>query len=486
MTSAGPSRRGNTTVDGQDEHDLDDMMPHSPGSLVGGQQSTETVDRNGPPPPSTTNRRSRNQGHQGPVVVTRTPRPNRRSFCYRFCLWLSRLKWKAIFAWMFIFMVLMTCIGTLLDSGNSPGRETSPAVLANSTGAPTTSYEPNVAEHLDHSHQQHDIQTAGFTVYAATASNVKATDSTLAQEWFRDRQTQTAFSPAPGLYLVPISAPSVHWTLTTRYSSPSDSSATAVEWPKLQEWSRDLSAASKESEADLGARGPGDTSEVVAPQEKSDITSLDHWGVEILYFLHRRSLRNMQIEKDWCMNNTCNQNETRLCINGTKLLNKFETQTCEWCWDNSTNKTIPHLAKLEPHCDEFSERSLRVLLTICGVLLLSMLIIMALLALRKLRHMQKRRVARKLSGSEFSGLSQAGAPTAQKRASNDTAEKSPKRTKLQKKRSQRLNPLDEKKSGNASAQNEKVLMMPRAVPHAIDEEVFSDIHNIGPREVVPR
>ena len=429
MTSAGPSRRGNTTVDGPDEHELDDMMPHSPGSLVGGQQSTGTVNRNGPPPPSTTNPRSRNQGHQGPVVVTRTPRPNRIPLCYPFCLWLSRLKWKAIFAWMFIFMVLMTCIGALLDSGDSPGGETSSAVLANSTGAPT-SYEPNVAEHLDHSHQQHDIQTAGFTVYQATASNVEATDSTLAQGWFRNRQTQTAFSPAPGLYLVPISAPSAHWTLTTRYSSPSDSSATAVEWPKLQERSRDVSAASKESEPHLGARGPGDTSEVVAPHEKSDITSFGHRGVEILYSLHRRSLRNMQIEKDWCMNNTCSQNETRLCINGTKLLNKFATQTCEWCWDNSINKTIPHLAKLEPHCDEFSKRSLRVLLTICGVPLLSMLIIMALLALRNFSHMQKRRVARKLSGSESSGPSQAGDPIAQKRASNDTAEKSPKLTKL--------------------------------------------------------
>ena len=105
---------------------------------------------------------------------------------------------------------------------------------------------------------------------------------------------------------------------------------------------------------------------------------------------------------------------------------------------------------------------------------------MALLALRKLRHMQKSRVARKLSGSESSGPLQAGDPKAQqKRASNDTAEKSPKRTKLQKKRSQRLNPLDEKKSGNASAQNGKVLIMPRAVPHAIDEEVFSDIRTMG-------
>ena len=298
MTSAGSSRRGNTTVDGQDEHELDDMMPHSPGSLVRGQQSTGTVDRNGPPPTSTTNPRSRNQGHQAPVVVTRTPRPNRIPLCYRFCLWLSRLMCEAIVAWMFIFMVLVICIGALLDSGDSPGGETSSAVLANSTGAPTTSYEQNVAKDLDHSHQQHDIQIAGFTVYPATASNVEATDSTLAQEWFRNRQTQTAFSPAPGLYLVPISAASAHWTLTTRYSSPSDSSATAVEWPKLQERSRDLSAASKESELDLGARGPADTREVVAPQEKSDITSFDHWGVEILYSLHRRSLRNMQIEKD--------------------------------------------------------------------------------------------------------------------------------------------------------------------------------------------
>lgn len=104
---------------------------------------------------------------------------------------------------------------------------------------------------------------------------------------------------------------------------------------------------------------------------------------------------------------------------------------------------------------------------------------MALLALRKLRRMQKRRLARKLCGSEFSEPSQAGAPIAQKRASNDTAERNPKRTKLQKKRSQRLDPLDERKSGNASAQNEEILIMPRAVPHAIDEEVFSDNHNIG-------
>lgn len=255
MTSAEPSPRGNTTVDRQDQHELDDMMPHSPGSLIGGRQRMGTVDWNDPPPPpSTTNPRSRNQGHQGPVVVTRTPRPNRRSLCYRFCLWLSRLKWKATFAWMFIFMVLMTCIGALLDSGDSPGGETSSAVLANSTGAPTMSYEPNVAQHLDHSHQQYGIQIAGLAAYPATVSNVEATDSTLAQEWFRNRQTQAAFSPAAELYLVPISAPSAHWTLMTRYSSPSDGLARAIEWPKLQERSRDLSAASKESEFDLGAR----------------------------------------------------------------------------------------------------------------------------------------------------------------------------------------------------------------------------------------
>ncbi|KAL2051732.1 hypothetical protein ABVK25_007888 [Lepraria finkii] len=248
MTSAEPSPRGNSTVDRQDQHELDDMMPHSPGSLIGGQQRMGTVDRNDPPPPpppSTTNPRSRNQGHQGPVVVTRTPGPNRRSFCYRFCLWLSRLKRKATFAWTFTFMVLMTCIGALLDSGDSPGGETSSAVLASSTGALTMSYEPNAAQHLDHSHQQCGIQIAGFTAYLATVSNVEATDSTLAQEWFRNRQTQAAFSPAPELYLVPISAPSARWMLMTRYSSPSAGLARAVEWPK---------PASKESEFDLRAR----------------------------------------------------------------------------------------------------------------------------------------------------------------------------------------------------------------------------------------
>jgi hypothetical protein len=380
---------------------------------------------------------------------------------------------------LILIMLLFTGIGVAVqygdswsrpkDSGHRSGGEASSATSAIAIGAPTTSHERKNAEAFVRLCQQHNVQSVDFAIYPAPASSVRL--------GFHNRQTQTVFSPAPQMYPVPMPAPTTHWTLMTQQSSPSDSSTTTVEKSNMQEDVQDLATPLEMRRPTVSATCFEDSGKVNAAQEDS----FDHWGIELLYSLRRRSLQSMQIEKQWCLEHACSEDgkeEGKLCINGTKLLKESEKKTCEWCWDNST-LTTPHVAKLDHHCNEVAKRSLIFLLTICGMLLLSIFTIMALLALQRIRHKRKHRMARKHDDLASSEPSQTGAAMAHKGPSSDTAGRIPKRMKLQKKRSHRLEPLDEKKPRISGAQNEKVLVMPRAMPYTIDEQVFADIHSMG-------
>ncbi|KAL2042899.1 hypothetical protein N7G274_004659 [Stereocaulon virgatum] len=484
ITSAGPSQRGLTAVDRQNGRELDSIMPHRPGRLAEGLQSMGTDNQNGIPLPAT-NHRQHNNGHQGsvppqwPRYVPRWARPTPRSRWYRFGLWYARRTCGELVMLLILIMLPFTSIGVAVqygdswsrptDSSDRSGREASSVTSAIAIGAPTTSHERQKAEAFVRSRHQQDIQSVDFAVYAAPESRVKLR--------FRNRQTQAVFSPAPQIYPEPMPAPTTHWTLMTQQSSPSDSSVTTVENSNIQEDVQDLATASKKRRPTVSATCSEDSRKMNAAQEDS----FDHWGVKLLYSLRHRSLQSMQIEKQWCLEHACSEDgkdEENLCINGTKVLKESEKKTCEWCWDNTT-LTTPNVAKLDHHCNEVAKRSLIFLSIICGMLLLSILTIMALLALQRIKHMRKHMMTRKHDDLASSEPSQAGAAIAHKGPSNDTAGRTPKRMKLQKKSSHRLEPSDEKKPSISGAQIDKVLVMPRAIPYAIDEQVFADIHTMG-------
>ena len=374
---------------------------------------------------------------------------------------------------LILIMLLFTGIGVAVQygdswshpkgSGDRSGGEASSATSAIAVGAPT-SHERKHAEAFVRSRQQQALQSVEFAIHPAP------------RQWFRNRQTQTVFSPAPQMYSVPIPAPTTHWTLMMQQFSPSDSSTTTVEDLNMQKDVQDLATPLKKRHPIVSATSSEDSGEMNTAQEDS----FDHWGIDLLYSLRRRGLQSMQIEKQWCLKHACSedgQDEEKLCINGTKLLKKSERKTCELCWDTST-LTTPHVAKLDHHCDEVAKRSLIFLLAICGMLLLSILTIMALLALPRIRHMQKHRIARKLGDLASSEFWQAGA-LAHEGASKDTAGRNHKRMKLQKKGPHRLEPLDENKPRISGAQDGKVLNMPHAMPYVIGEQVFADIHRMG-------
>jgi len=63
--------------------------------------------------------------------------------------------------------------------------------------------------------------------------------------------------------------------------------------------------------------------------------SLNCWGIEILYRLHRRAVSAIHIQMGCCMNNVCSRGKVLsvICKKKCKVMDRFEQQECDWCWD---------------------------------------------------------------------------------------------------------------------------------------------------------
>ena len=439
------------------------------------QQSTLTIERDDPPPPYAIDTASSSRGH---VHIRSGLRPNRGPhdlwYSRRHVIIITSITFSSLlFAIMFLLIVLYMNRGheKSYDDRHNNRSEGQPCLEASPSPVTVLAIAHRSEakqQRADHWPGDHNFRLTQHTEEMPNSERI-ARPST--QAWHHNREIHTAFLHIPGLYFVPVSAPSAQWTLMLQQKSPSESLTTPVEKSTLQQRAAEYSADPQENLPELDASSADDAGNNTTPQLKASITSFDHLGFEILYPLHRRNFWDMQIGKKWCINTACGDFHAlnRTCAGG-KTRDRFEQQECKWCWDNSTKQIHHDDNAIEAHCEVVSQRYFLVLIFVCGVFAFTLLVIMASLGSKWLNNRQKLKAARKSVNPESGGPLETGVFVVQNTA---------KRTKLPKRQSRRFHPANVRKFMNANSQNERVPVIPHAVPQTIDEDIFSGIHNMG-------
>ena len=241
----------------------------------------------------------------------------------------------------------------------------------------------------------------------------------LTQPEFHHSVMQSAPSLVPGLYLLPALVTSIDPPKNQENAHPPVSSVGTT----------DRSQSRHHHSAGFDHQGKDETGghDSVAILKRSpyhgepSATSFTRWGVEVLYALDRRSMqgvrtlmksyigntarlhkrsegaRSLQIEKGWCIDNTCSANETlnKMC-NWTKSEDRFKRKECDWCWP-----VKDHIA-IDEHCERVSHQAAMAISIVLGLLLTSLLAITIMLVIRKLLHRHKTREDSKLQKRKLS------------------------------------------------------------------------------------
>lgn len=191
--------------------------------------------------------------------------------------------------------------------------------------------------------------------------------------------TQSAFTAAPGLYLIPPAAinEDLFHLLEDTFGS--------VNHP-------DTASFSSIRSSSTGVKDDGAVSEEdavpVSDPDKDEI--------------HTLSRRESHFDKQWCLDYTCNSKAKRLSAmcndtaakekNRTVYRGRWEQRECDWCWNEETSlhlvRNSTQNATIQEHCTKVSHRNMVVVLTVIGLLLISGLIIAVMLFLRGKRTRQ--------------------------------------------------------------------------------------------------
>ena len=123
----------------------------------------------------------------------------------------------------------------------------------------------------------------------------------------------------------------------------------------------------------------------------------NRWGVKVLHKLQYRGLGDrLQIEKAWCIANTCSGKEKlgAMCNDSGKDVakgkkkNPAQQQECDWCWDEKIfpERNSLQEAKIQSHCENVSHRTAITLLIVCCLLVTFVLTLLTALVIRSVSH----------------------------------------------------------------------------------------------------
>ena len=238
-----------------------------------------------------------------------------------------------------------------------------------------------------HYQQFHHARPIHDQAAMAVTSDLEAIDRTASQDLSHPPVMTTTVAPVPGLYFIPMPIADGGWPQAQQYSQPSSYSASNTRKSRVLQTNPDWKASETDSEALIQSPGIGTPETRVVGRADAGTTSVNRWGMVILYKLRRRSGQSVSFYKEWCVKNACSPRKrlNSMCNTNKTITDPFRKQECKWCWPEAQKMK----AEIDSHCLEVSKRAFDALVIICGIFLFFMLVITMLLAIRSLRRSQK-------------------------------------------------------------------------------------------------
>ena len=284
--------------------------------------------------------------------------------------------------------------------------------------------------------------------------------------------SETKRTRVPGFYLVPVLPHNPQWTIMLQHLSVLESSAPTLQKAQLPEQRTKILSSSPSRYKTTASKATTRNSPFM------------FWGATVLPSSNHRSFKDQMTI--FCVTNTCSKEEKELKMcNDSMPETQAERVECAWCWDNSTHKFFPNGTAIQLHCLDIVDHSIKTMSIVGSLCLFPLLIILGLL-LRRCHISWRSRRAKSQRFTHSTESPVIGQLVSQnpviknastcKNQDREVAEKQPKRCRLGKKR---LTTLDEKAQTEVNASQERVLIMPHAVPNSIETEIFSGIRDMG-------